>query len=431
MCHPVANERGTTLVGTIVLLFVISTFAIAYLTFAGYEAESAEARWKDLKIFWKAEEAISRAGIQIQNLESPSGKCFKTDPDDEYYAEYCFEKLSFNKAIRYQIMASVYSIHNKNRSLLTLRSIEEGQTLVNYFMLENTPGRPYYDTGDTIDGPIHTNTRFQITGRPVFLGPVFEFGDPEIGFKCRELALCEPVLPKGITPNATVFDFSHMADLIQSTPNQIVVPYNKTAVISLGGGQYTLRFRDKNNEHVLTPPVVLSLPKSEGLYFLGDVEVQGTLAGKLTIGAQGNIWITDDLLYADSNPITGEPAPSSPYVLGLIAEQNVKVKQQQDRSQLGKGIKINAAIVAMDKSFEVTNYRRHARSMGVMHLWGNIVQWERGIVGSSRLRGTIKLGYDKNWHYDKRLVQIPPAYFPPLTDLEGRMLFKAIYWDRI
>jgi hypothetical protein len=66
----------------------------------------------------------------------------------------------------------------------------------------------------------------------------------------------------------------------------------------------------------------------------------------------------------------------------------------------------------------------------VMRLWGNIVQYQRGIIGNVRLRGTVEMGYHKSWHYDQRLQTVQPPYMPPLKDEKGNMRFKTIYWKR-
>jgi hypothetical protein len=152
--------------------------------------------------------------------------------------------------------------------------------------------------------------------------------------------------------------------------------------------------------------------------------------GRVTIGASGDIIITDDIVYVDADPRTGKPAPDSKNVLGLVAEGNVFVKQVQVVPYIGKGIRIDASILAMDSVFSVLNYRDHYQSMGTMYLWGNLIQWERGIIGNVRLRGTVQMGYTKSWHFDKRFQTLPPPYVPPLVDEKGYMQFRTVYWAR-
>ena len=262
------------------------------------------------------------------------------------------------------------------------------------------------------------------------MGSTFEYGSSEPGYNCRASAACTPELPKNVVANARQFDFTHMADRIRTVPVQVTVPAGKTASVILQGGKMLLRYRDRQNPALFTMAQTMDVPSSGGMYFLGDVEVEGTFNGQLSIGSSGNIIITDNIVYTDADPVTGKPKEDSPNVLGLIAEGNVKVNQTQSMMTLGKGIIIDAAVVALNKSFEVVNYRQYQQSMGNMQLWGSVIQWERGIMGNVRMRGTIKQGYVKKWHYDRRLSALSLPFFPPLVDEKGNMTFKTVYWGR-
>ncbi len=175
----------------------------------------------------------------------------------------------------------------------------------------------------------------------------------------------------------------------------------------------------------------------------------------------GNVWLIDDIVYADSyanGEIVHPDDGGTGNVLGLIAGGNVVVANTRPngaRGQLyGSDIKINAAIMAMYGGFishywqnTLTGYhdwndnlsygyiadgrgghRNYYRSQevnglytntndkrGVVNLWGSIVQQKRGYM-LRNYPGPYNVspgaGYDKNYHYDWNLRFNPPPYYP-------------------
>jgi hypothetical protein len=167
----------------------------------------------------------------------------------------------------------------------------------------------------------------------------------------------------------------------------------------------------------------------------GDVFVEGTLRGQLTIGADGDITATNDLRYDGGT--TGSD------ILGLAANGFVQVyhpvacKLRPEPSPLTGGpyacvswenipggdgvlgdIVIQAAILSASRSFTVQNYDKGAR-LGKVRVVGGIYQRHRGPVGSGA--GNCEqdpswcrrepTGYLKDYVYDQRLRDSPPPYF--------------------
>ncbi|MBS1891408.1 MAG: hypothetical protein JST59_08945, partial [Actinobacteria bacterium] len=71
--------------------------------------------------------------------------------------------------------------------------------------------------------------------------------------------------------------------------------------------------------------------------------------------------------------------------------------------------KIEAALLALQHSFIVDNYRCGAR-LGTLNVKGAIAQKYRGAVGT-----TGNSGYVKNYEYDERLKTTePPSFIEPI-----------------
>lgn len=172
----------------------------------------------------------------------------------------------------------------------------------------------------------------------------------------------------------------------------------------------------------------------------GTVLVEGVLKGRLTISADNNIVVTDDLTYAGGDNGTD--------VLGLVAENSVQIyhpvgrqclwgwggtcwswSQSQDDLKGPDGTfntspKLNAAVLSLQHSFEVQAYDVGS-PQGSLHLYGAIAQRFRGIVGTGS--GNSSTGYLKDYHYDSRLRYAPPPYFlDPVRSGWGQKTFGEI-----
>ena len=197
----------------------------------------------------------------------------------------------------------------------------------------------------------------------------------------------------------------------------------------------------------------------------------------------GNIWLIDDIVYADSyasgevvHPIDG----GTNHVLGLIAGGSVIIANTRPNGardqQYGSDIVINASILAMNGGFishywqntlqnyhnptyytggtGITtviadgrgghrNYYRVKSSIspnfggvftgnsdfrGTVHLYGSVVQFKRGYM-KRNTPGPYPvpapgLGYDKDYHYDWNLQLKPPPYFPDLQSSDNTVILK-------
>jgi hypothetical protein len=142
----------------------------------------------------------------------------------------------------------------------------------------------------------------------------------------------------------------------------------------------------------------------------GDVFVSGTLRGRLTIGADHDVVIVDDLRYAGGTGGTD--------LLGLIATEYVWVYHPvnllgQNLTTALDDLRIDAAILALNGSFVVQNYDKGATLDG-LHVTGAIAQQWRGIVGQSSSGNPIH-GYSKDYVWDERLqYDSPPHAFDQL-----------------
>ncbi|MES2179047.1 MAG: hypothetical protein V4550_14395 [Gemmatimonadota bacterium] len=160
------------------------------------------------------------------------------------------------------------------------------------------------------------------------------------------------------------------------------------------------------------------------IYFDGNVGVSGTLNGRITLYAKGDIVLLDDLRYAN-DPVKGVCRD----ILGIISDKDILIADNAiNTPQLvassvwnanddDTDMTIHAVMMALGNAFGAEDYDTGPTNVngcdgtnngrGCIYLSGGIIQKSRGAVGRSD--GT---GYAKRYSYDHCAVVNPPPYFP-------------------
>lgn len=287
-----------------------------------------------------------------------------------------------------------------------------------YFWFTDHEAGVYWITGDTVEGPVHTNGVFRTNGKPVFYGKVSagggiapppwapgskaEFnGGWEIG-ETIEI----PTDMSTLVNAATVGNGGAPVNTksIYNEPTNFEFLDDGTVIRSVGGD----------------PPdtvAITDIAPTGVIYATDEVRVKGVLNGQLTIYTEDNIWIDDDIVYAD-DPNTN---PNSDDILGLVSGNHVIISEN---SQNNNDVNIQAAIMALTGSFTAQNYGGRPIS-GVITLTGSVAQKDRGGVGKfSTWTGSITHGFLKKYKYDDRLAEMSSPYFPFV-----RVLRLVHWWE--
>lgn len=267
---------------------------------------------------------------------------------------------------------------------------------------ETTPGGTvvWFNTGDVLRGPVHSNSQFNISGDPVFLKEVtttassVNYSGPSnpdfregIIFDVDRIELpTDTSLIRVKSLEADGLYFGSTADLVLDYD-----PATEFASVSvdLGGG-----------------PTIYQVPANGVLYVNGDCTLKGVLRGQLTIACSGDMYIIDDILYTTDPRVD----PQSTDILGLVADGDVFVADTPENLDTGDET-IMAVIMALGTSFTAENYSA-GTTRGYLRVIGGILQLNRGPVGTFDMGGGLISGYEKDYVYDARLADSPPPAFP-------------------
>jgi hypothetical protein len=168
-------------------------------------------------------------------------------------------------------------------------------------------------------------------------------------------------------------------------------------------------------------------PGTKGvIYVNGTVGISGTLRGRVTLYATGNVALLDDLKY-----VTDPSLNLCSDILGIISANNIYVADNsiQGAEDPGSGYRsfddtkdvfLTGVMMALNTSFGAENYdsgptngngcEGRVVGRGCLYLTGGLIQKARGAVGTfSSYYGT---GYIKRYSYDRCALYNPPPYFP-------------------
>jgi type II secretory pathway pseudopilin PulG len=291
--------------------------------------------------------------------------------------------------------------------------------------------------GDQIKGPFHTNDEMLVCGSPDFgrtAQDKVEVSAPDPGW--RGSGGCSgnsPTFNGTFTPNAPVLPMPTSNSKLKKL-TQANYKFTGTTQITLSGNNMIITNASMGLSNVSRPIPTNGIVYVEdgncGVGYqplspysapagCGDVYLKGSYSKDLTIAAEKDIVVTDDV------------TRNGDYTLGLIANNFVRVYKPASNLDLDGGsvtcsnsttgpygsyqqnLRIDAAILALQHSFTVDNYFCGA-PLGTLTVNGVIAQKYRGPVGRGS-GNSVANGYTKDYNYDDRLsLRQPPNFLDPV-----------------
>ncbi|HEY7966571.1 MAG TPA: hypothetical protein VID68_06050 [Solirubrobacteraceae bacterium] len=302
-------------------------------------------------------------------------------------------------------------------------------------------------TGDSINGPLHSEDTISICGSPVFGRTAADAIEApaytnETGGNCSNSPTMIGTYNASATSITPPPDNSALLTVTQSAYHFT----GKTTIVLNGSTMnVTNTAAGDNNTSVAWPSngVIYVSTASGGCGVTytpfnpsystdtncGNVYVSGNYSQSLTIASDNDIVINGSI----TTPVNGSGVPTGNALLGLIANDFVRIYHpvtgtrgntngdcngsgqtnvSNDTTNSLYNPKIYAAILAVNHSFIVDNYDcgDESPALGVLYVYGAIAQLFRGTVGKGGSGGASE-GYTKSYNYDDRLASEEPPYF--------------------
>jgi hypothetical protein len=274
----------------------------------------------------------------------------------------------------------------------------------------------YWETGDSVFGPVHAQGQLKVAGRPYFGGKVTTKNG--VDSTSYPGGPHHPILNAGLETGVSI-------PLNRSFQRLAVAAQNAGRYFpSIGGnGDLYLNFKgDSVVWHRGTNPDTTTLlatfaPNGAVVNGKGNIYVKGTIQGRLTVGAldssggtaRGRIIVQDDVRY-QTNPVT---TPTSTDMLGLVAYNDVNI----DGDKTKTSFTVQASMYAYKRGVTVEAYS--TRAPGIFYTLGgwiveNVFPTSNGVpLGQAGSKG-----YKCNINFDQRYRVMSPPFFPTTGNYE-------------
>jgi hypothetical protein len=440
------GESGSTLIAITMLAFIMLLTAAAVFEFGARDAGLASHTVDRSRALYVAEAGLARGRSWLEaQSDPPTGTDdiipFGGSPDTLAEGTYAvtIEPDPGNDASsrKYYTIVSQATVGGKTRTLERNVMTQSFAQFIYFTVDEHLAGSVtpvWFATGDHLDGALHTNGQIHIMGDPFYGGhvssawggpddddvthnPAFVYYDGNYWTHLESAAPDNapddvPTFQDGYELGTSSIQLPNYVDDIENIAHNggLTVTGNTEVVLGrlVGGSPMYgyVSYRAVGGSTWTDVPI----SSFNGVMFItGQVQVSGVLDGSLTLASSNDMYIMDDVVYRNADPLNG-PNPDCDDILGLVSESNVIVK---DNTANRTNCNIHAHIMALNTSFEVENYRNGA-PRGTLTLHGGVIQRYRGAVGTGTLEGghvVISSGYAKNYHYDSRFNTVqPPGY---------------------
>ncbi len=265
-----------------------------------------------------------------------------------------------------------------------------------------------WETGDTVTGPMHVDGTLETYGQPVFTGKV----TTKNGWN----NLLPPQLPQ--------FQGGYQTGVSLPLPTTAFPKLDSTAVAGgykrVGSDLYlqfnangTVTWRNTAAGTPTTVPITTLAPNGVLEVDKGNIYVQGTMSGQLTIFANkssgstgGQVFVQNDLVYATDPRVN----PASTDMLGIVAMGDVTLLDNGAST-----FNMMASTYSQAGGLAVQNY--NSRNSGVLNVIGGMIV-QNLYATSNGATGASRRGYNLSLQYDTRFLVSSPPSFPSTGSYE-------------
>jgi hypothetical protein len=167
------------------------------------------------------------------------------------------------------------------------------------------------------------------------------------------------------------------------------------------------KWRKNGTLQTVVPATTVDISGLNGAaWFSERITIEGVLNGQLTILAEGDVEIWDDVLYESSTPGSG-PNPGCDDVLGLIADGDIVIMKTSPNMH---DCELHGVFMALEKEILAEKYQQPP-ARGDLIIYGGLMADKSVHLGQFQ-HGECVAGYERDYRIDPRLPWMPPPFFP-------------------
>jgi hypothetical protein len=425
--------RGSALVGVMAIITAVLLVGVAIFILGHSEGDIVEYAVDDSRAFYIAEGGLERVRgfLTAWELDDPSANPVGTSFSGQglgggsYDAAVVADASGGGWPDAYDIVST--GVMDGVTRQVKATVVAETFAMYQWFIGSVGGGFSWFRSGERFEGPVHVNGTLGIDGDPWFGGLV------RAGGGYTEKLGSNPTFVRGYELNVDQIDLPTRTYVLSTVRAQAdaagfrpgkLGPNKAYWVVELEGDSFSCEGFDKNGNPIGLGYTDVPLSSYNGAFwFDDDIRIQGTLDGALTIGVDGNIEIWGDILYADSSPGSG-PNPGCDDILGLIAtgssEGNIIVAYTPDNQS---DCEVHGVMMALQNTIMAEDYQ-HYPLRGDFIIYGGLIA-TKAIHLAEYSGDLIVSGYSRDYHYDSRVITLPPPFFPFASN------FAVVTWEEV
>lgn len=439
------DKKGLVFLIALVFVLVVALGAAAFMALSTNEITIMRNQNNSTRAFYIAEAGIERAVAWLRSQATPPiavvGPVNQNLAATGYAGSYRYN-IAPNPGnpvppalgIYVYTVTSTSTIGIATRSIITQETMELN-TFARYSYFTSNESfliwwweiPVWFTTGTLLEGPVHTNDQYHISGDPIFDGPVSSVATT-IDYMHGGPPNDNPQFRQGLTLGADPVDTALLTSNILQAAAAGVGGYTfngNTEIVLIGNGTM-----DVTNSNLVPPMQNMPLPVNGAVFVTnGDLGISGTLDGRLTVGSSRDVIIRDDIRYANDPRVN----PNSDDILAIMSDRDIIVDEHAADGNPQRDLDIFATLIAIgetppheddDGSLYVERYWSGLK--GLLTVYGGLIQKRRGPVGTFNSRTNRRVsGYDKDYHFDIRMNANPPPHIPRIITF-GRLSWQEV-----
>jgi hypothetical protein len=433
----VLTARGSALVGVMAIITAVLLIGIAIFILGHSEGDVVEYAVDDSRAFYIAEGGLERARGYLGALheDDPSANPVGTSFSGQqlgggvYDVEIVDDATGPTGLQAYEVV----STGAKDGVLRQVKATIVAETFAIYqwFVGSVGGGWTWFRTGERFEGPVHLNGDIQIDGDPWFGGLV------RAGGGYTEKIGSNPTFVRGYETHVEQIDLpsrTYVLNTVRVAADDGGWRYSGGSLgpndaywrVEFQGDYFTAEAFDKH-DNPISGVLVETVPLASingSVWFDDHIKISGVVDGQVTIGVDGDIHIVDDLIYADSSPGSG-PNPDCDDILGMIAAGSSKGNVIIDKTAENMSdCEVHGVLMALQNTIEAEDYQ-HGPIRGDFIIYGGLMARQAIHLADVNNAGIVTSGYYRNYHYDSRVITLPPPFFPFTSN------FSVVTWEEV